>query len=98
MLAFHSWGQVARRLPRSAFFCSANGCTAVSRMVLTLPVLRPSWRNVSDIGKRIGERIRDLRNHQAQPWTQKELASKARISVSYLSMIERGQRVPPMHT
>jgi len=67
-------------------------------MVLTLPVPRPSWRNVSDIGKRIGERIRDLRNHQAQPWTQKELASKARVSVSYLSMMERGQRVPPMHT
>jgi transcriptional regulator with XRE-family HTH domain len=67
-------------------------------MVLTLPAQRPSWRSVSDIGKRIGERIRDLRSHQVQPWTQKELAAKARISVSYLSMMERGQRVPPMHT
>lgn len=54
--------------------------------------------NVSNIGERIGARIRDLRLQQAKPATQSSLARSAGISVSYLSLIERGQRVPPMHT
>jgi transcriptional regulator with XRE-family HTH domain len=35
---------------------------------------------------------------QGQPWTQEHLAVKARISLSYVSLIERGRRIPPMHT
>ncbi len=56
------------------------------------------WRNVSDIGKRIGERIRELRVEQPQPRTQEDLARTVGISISYLSLIERGRRVPPMYT
>jgi len=54
--------------------------------------------NVSNIGERIGARIRELRLQQAKPATQASLARSVGISVSYLSLIERGRRVPPMHT
>jgi transcriptional regulator with XRE-family HTH domain len=30
--------------------------------------------------------------------TQAELARKARVSVSYISMLERGERTPPLET
>jgi transcriptional regulator with XRE-family HTH domain len=51
----------------------------------------------STIGKRIGARIRELRLQQTQQ-TQEDLARSIGISVSYLSVIERGLRVPAMHT
>ena len=35
---------------------------------------------------------------QDPPRTQEELAEAIGISLSYLSLIERGRRVPPMHT
>jgi transcriptional regulator with XRE-family HTH domain len=53
---------------------------------------------VSDIGKRIGRRIRELRTQRPEPWTQETLAERAHISVSFLSMIERGERVPHVET
>lgn len=53
---------------------------------------------VSDIGKRVGQRIRELRTQRPGRWTQEELAEKAKISVSFLSMIERGERVPHLET
>ena len=53
---------------------------------------------VAEIGARIGERIRELRMQQGQPWSQRTLAAKARISLSYVSVIERGRRIPPIHT
>jgi transcriptional regulator with XRE-family HTH domain len=53
---------------------------------------------VSDIGKRVGQRIRELRIQRPGRWTQEELAEKAKISVSFLSMIERGERVPHLET
>jgi transcriptional regulator with XRE-family HTH domain len=53
---------------------------------------------VSDIGKRIGRRIRELRTQRGEPWTQEDLAESAHISVSFLSMIERGERVPHVET
>jgi transcriptional regulator with XRE-family HTH domain len=53
---------------------------------------------VSEIGKRLGRRIRDLRTHRAERWTQEELAQRAHISVSFLSMIERGERIPHVET
>jgi len=53
---------------------------------------------VSDLGKRIGQRIRELRTQRPERWTQEELAERAQISVSFLSMIERGERVPHVET
>ena len=53
---------------------------------------------MSDIGKRIGRRIRDLRTQRQDRWTQEDLAERARISVSFLSMIERGERVAHVET
>lgn len=53
---------------------------------------------VSDIGKRIGQRIRELRTQRVEKWTQEDLAERAKISVSFLSMIERGERVPHVET
>lgn len=53
---------------------------------------------VSDLGKRLGQRIRELRTQRPARWTQEELAERARISVSFLSMIERGERVPHVET
>jgi ribosome-binding protein aMBF1 (putative translation factor) len=55
-------------------------------------------RAVSDLGKRIGQRIRDLRTQRPERWTQEELAERAQISVSFLSMIERGERVAHLET
>jgi transcriptional regulator with XRE-family HTH domain len=53
---------------------------------------------VSEIGKRLGRRIRDLRTQRTERWTQEELAERAQISVSFLSMIERGERIPHVET
>ena len=50
----------------------------------------------STIGSQLGRRIRALRETLAL--TQEELAEKAAISVSYLSMIERAQRTPHLET
>lgn len=65
----------------------------------TNPAVAPRSRlRVSEIGKRVGHRIRELRTQGPQRWTQEELAERARISVSFLSMIERGERVPHLET
>ena len=53
---------------------------------------------MSELGKRIGQRIRELRTQRPERWTQEELAERARISVSFLSMIERGERVAHVET
>lgn len=53
---------------------------------------------MSELGKRIGQRIRELRTQRPERWTQEELASRAQISVSFLSMIERGERVAHLET
>jgi transcriptional regulator with XRE-family HTH domain len=53
---------------------------------------------VSELGKRIGQRIRELRTQRPERWTQEELAQRAHISVSFLSMIERGERVAHVET
>ncbi len=53
---------------------------------------------MSDIGKRIGQRIRELRTQRPERWTQEDLAERAKISVSFLSMIERGERVAHVET
>ncbi len=53
---------------------------------------------MSEIGKRIGQRIRNLRTQRAERWTQEDLSERAKISVSFLSMIERGERVAHVQT
>jgi transcriptional regulator with XRE-family HTH domain len=53
---------------------------------------------LSDLGKRLGKRIRDLRTQRPERWTQEDLAERAHISVSFLSMIERGERVAHVET
>src|SRR3954462_11690069 len=54
--------------------------------------------SVSELGKRIGQRIRELRTQRPDRWTQEDLAERAKISVSFLSMIERGERVAHVET
>jgi transcriptional regulator with XRE-family HTH domain len=53
-------------------------------------------RRASTVGSQLGQRIRDLR--KTLSFTQEELAKKAGIGVSYLSMIERAKRMPHFET
>jgi transcriptional regulator with XRE-family HTH domain len=53
---------------------------------------------MSEIAKRIGSRIRQLRTQRPERMTQEDLAERAQISVSFLSMIERGERVAHLET
>lgn len=53
---------------------------------------------MSELGKKIGQRIRMLRTQRAERWTQEELSQRSQISVSFLSMIERGERVAHVET
>jgi transcriptional regulator with XRE-family HTH domain len=49
--------------------------------------------------KDVGRKIRQLRLSRVGPkLTQEELSERARISVSFLSMIERGERSPHLET
>ena len=50
----------------------------------------------STIRSQLGQRIRVLR--EALSFTQEGLAEKAGISVSFVSMIERGERTPQVET
>jgi transcriptional regulator with XRE-family HTH domain len=45
---------------------------------------------------RIGERVRETRRRRGL--TQEDLAAKVKISVAYMSLIERGGRNPPYTT
>ncbi len=54
--------------------------------------------DVKNLSLRLGQRIRTLRQSSATRLTQEELASRAGISVSFLSMIERGERAPHIET
>jgi transcriptional regulator with XRE-family HTH domain len=74
---------------RNRFVKEAPATTLVHRETGPLP---------SEIGKRIGHRIRELRTQRRERWTQEDLAERARISVSFLSMIERGERVAHVET
>jgi transcriptional regulator with XRE-family HTH domain len=44
----------------------------------------------------VGPNVKAARIRRAL--SQEELAAKASLSVSYISMLERGQRVPPLDT
>ncbi|HZR09002.1 MAG TPA: helix-turn-helix transcriptional regulator [Myxococcales bacterium] len=48
--------------------------------------------------KDVGRRIRQLRVSRSVRMTQEDLSERARISVSFLSMIERGERSPHLET
>ena len=52
-----------------------------------------------DVVRQLGQRIRELRLHRRTGrMTQEDLAERADISVSFLSMIERGERSPHLET
>jgi transcriptional regulator with XRE-family HTH domain len=53
-------------------------------------------QNIPEAVNRLGHRVRELRKRASL--TQEELAERAGISVSFLSMIERGDRVPHIET
>ncbi len=46
----------------------------------------------------MGKRIRELRTQRPERWTQEDVAERAQISVSFLSMIERGERLAHVET
>ena len=53
----------------------------------------------ANVVKEVGRRIRQLRVTRSGPrMTQEDLSARARISVSFLSMIERGERSPHLET
>ncbi len=51
---------------------------------------------MAQVGERLGKRVRELRKQLS--CTQEDLAHRARISVSFLSMVERGERLPRLET
>ena len=53
-------------------------------------------QEVTIVIRQLGQRIRELR--RILSLTQEELAARAGISVSFLSMMERGDRVPHIET
>ncbi len=48
------------------------------------------------LGKIVAQNLRTLRAHRKL--SQQAVARKARVSVSYVSMLERGERTPPLET
>ena len=53
----------------------------------------------ASVVREVGKKIRQLRLSRSGPkLTQEELSERARISVSFLSMIERGERSPHLDT
>src|SRR5437763_14452773 len=58
---------------------------------------RPEMVQASVV-KEVGRRIRQLRITRVARMTQEDLSERAHISVSFLSMIERGERSPHLET
>src|SRR3954470_12090019 len=52
----------------------------------------------ASVVQEVGNRIRHLRLTRASKMTQEDLSERASISVSFLSMIERGERSPHLET
>jgi transcriptional regulator with XRE-family HTH domain len=52
----------------------------------------------ASVVKEVGLRIRHLRVSRVGRMTQEDLSERAHISVSFLSMIERGERSPHLET
>ncbi len=48
------------------------------------------------LGKIVAQNLRTIRAHRKM--SQQAVARKARVSVSYVSMLERGERTPPLAT
>ncbi len=48
------------------------------------------------LGKIVSQNLRTVRAHRKL--SQQAVANKARVSVSYISMLERGERTPPLET
>ncbi|MCA1828365.1 MAG: helix-turn-helix domain-containing protein [Myxococcales bacterium] len=52
----------------------------------------------ASVVREVGRRIRQLRLNRVARMTQEDLSERAQISVSFLSMIERGERSPHLET
>jgi transcriptional regulator with XRE-family HTH domain len=52
----------------------------------------------ANVVKEVGRKIRKLRISRVGRMTQEDLSERAKISVSFLSMIERGERSPHLDT
>ncbi len=59
---------------------------------------RRSGPNNNGIATEIGSEVRRRRLRSSKVRTQSALASSAGISISFLSMIERGERLPTLET
>jgi transcriptional regulator with XRE-family HTH domain len=61
--------------------------------------VRTEGVNGVNVVREVGKRIRELRTSKLGPkMTQSALARQAEISISFLSMIERGERAPHIDT
>jgi transcriptional regulator with XRE-family HTH domain len=59
---------------------------------------RKSEAAVTHVVRSLGSKIHELRTLRRRRMTQNDLAGRAQISVSFLSMIERGERSPHLET
>src|SRR4029077_2407764 len=84
---FHSRCLVVRSGAGTNHFAAPPGGTGVSERLIQPTVVRE-----------VGRRIRNLRTSRPSRMTQEDLSERARISVSFLSMIERGERSPHLET
>jgi transcriptional regulator with XRE-family HTH domain len=79
--------KVANRIGLRGFYSTASHLAGGERRVDV------------NVVKEVGKKIRLLRTTRSGPRvTQEDLAKKAEISVSFLSMIERGERAPHLET
>ena len=76
-----------------------EACAAVGEALISLDQIENSSAGrtpFTELATRLGQRIRELR--KLHSLTQEALAERAKISVSFLSMIERADRVPHLKT
>jgi transcriptional regulator with XRE-family HTH domain len=50
----------------------------------------------AEVAKALGEAVRKLREERG--WTQEEAAAKCQIDRAYFGALDRGRRVPSLHT
>ncbi len=61
-------------------------------------IMESESKTPTPLSLELGQRIRHLRQSGPASMTQEELAERSEISVSFLSMIERGERAPHIDT
>jgi ribosome-binding protein aMBF1 (putative translation factor) len=65
-----------------------------------LPLSIDNWYVIHSLAMTLSDNVSQniLSARQAKKLSQAALAKKAKVSVSYVSMLERGVRVPPLET